>query len=254
LKQLNTGNYLVSRKLKWCSLGKIIVSVIIPTLNEEKYIGRTLKLLNNQTYPRDKYELIVSDSSSNDNTVKIAKKLADKVVVCKRKSAGFGRDYGAKFAKGEILGFVDGDTIVSKTWVEGLVEELSNKKIIACTGPLDNIEKDSPKINAFFKVWNAQSILSILLHFPIFPGFNIGARKKEFFKVGGFPKANMLCEDMELSLRLGYIGTVGFNQKMSVKTSSRRQREIPIHRHIMSGVRYALTRKSMTWNEYRKDF
>lgn len=235
-------------------MGKIIASIIIPTLNEAKHITRTLKLLNNQTYPREKYELIVVDSSSNDNTVELAKKLADKVVICKRQSAGYGRDVGAKLAKGEVLGFVDADTMVSNTWVEGLVEELVEKKHVACSGPLESIEKDSMKINLFYSVWNTQTPLSALLHFPILPGFNFGARKKEFFKVGGFPEKNMICEDMELSLRLGFIGRVGFNKKMSVKTSSRRQREIPIHRHIYSGIRYALTRKSMTWNEYRKDF
>lgn len=235
-------------------MGKIIASIIVPTLNEEKNIARTLKILNNQTYPREKYEIIVSDSSSNDDTVKIARKYSDKVVVCKRNGAGFGRNFGVKHAKGKILGFVDADTFVANTWVEGLVEELSKKEFVACTGPFDNIEKDSVKINLFYNWWNIQSIGSVLIHYPIFPGFNFGARKKEYIKAGGFPKKNMLCEDMELSLRLGGLGKLGFNKKMFVKTSARRQKEIPIHRHLLSGVRFALTRKTMTWDEYRKDF
>jgi len=50
------------------------ISVIVPTYNEEKFIGKCLKALNTQTLPRDEYEIIVSDSSSTDRTVKIAKK------------------------------------------------------------------------------------------------------------------------------------------------------------------------------------
>ena len=240
---------------------KIIASIIVPTLNEEKQIINTLKLLDEQSVSRELYEVIVSDSSSVDSTVKIAKKIADKVVVCKRQSAGYGRNVGAKQAKGEVLGFVDADTRVSRTWVEGLIEELSagskenlgNNKV-ACTGPLENIEKESLKINLFYKWWNLQSKYSALFHYPIFPGFNFGARKKEFWKVGGFAEGNMLCEDMDLSLNLGKLGKVGFNKKMAVKTSARRQMEIPIHKHILSGIKFAFTKKTMTWNEYRKDF
>ncbi|MFA5931675.1 MAG: glycosyltransferase [archaeon] len=235
-------------------MGKILVSIVIPTLNEEKNITKTLKLLDKQSISRDKYELIVSDSSSVDNTVSVAKRIADKVVVCKRQSAGFGRNFGAKQAKGEILGFVDADTLVDYYWVEGLIEELSKKGKVSCTGPLENIEKHSLKINLFYKIWNIQSKLSVLFNYPIFPGFNFGARKKEFWQVSGFPEENMVCEDMALSLALSKLGKVGFSKKMKVKTSARRQIQMPIHKHIFSGIRFALTRKSMTWNEYRKDF
>ncbi|MFA6064217.1 MAG: glycosyltransferase [archaeon] len=230
----------------------VLVSIIVPTLNEKKHIIQTLKALNKQTVPRKYYEIIVSDSSSTDNTVKLAKKLADKVVVCKRQGAGYGRNFGEKFAKGKYLGFVDADTIVEPTWVEGLIEGLNTG--VACTGPLENIEKDSLKINAFYKWWNIQSKASVIVKYPIFPGFNFGARKKEFRQAGGFPNINMVCEDMDLSLRLGSIGKVAFSKKMAVRTSARRQKEIPLHKHALSGIRYALTKRSMSWNEYRKDY
>lgn len=230
----------------------IIASIIIPTLNEEKRIANTISLLKKQTIPKNKYEIIVSDSSSNDNTVRVAKKIADKVVVCKRQSAGFGRDYGAAFAEGKYLGFVDADTRVSNTWVEGLIESLDDG--VACTGTLENIEKDSVKINTFYKVWNFQTRFSCAIKIPIIPGFNFGVRKKEFFDAGCFPQKNMVCEDMDLSLRLAKFGRIVFSPKMKVLTSARRQKEIPIHRHISSGIKYYFTRNSMTWNEYRKDF
>jgi len=240
---------------------KLIASIIIPSLNEEKTISKTLIALSNQTISRERYEIIVSDSSSTDGTIKIAKKLADKVVICKRHSAGFGRTFGAKYAKSEILGFVDADTIVSRFWVEGLIETLKEKKngtnkkqIIACTGPLENIEKDSLSINLFYKWWSFQSKASIALHYPIIPGYNFGVRKKEFFMLGGFDSMNCICDDMDLSLKLGKIGNLKFSKKMSVRTSARRQKQLPIHWHIWNGIKFGFTKKGATWNEYRKDF
>jgi|GEM_PF-6071646 len=50
-----------------------IVSIIVPALNEEKYIEKTLFSIRAQTIKRP-YEIIVSDGNSKDNTIKIAKK------------------------------------------------------------------------------------------------------------------------------------------------------------------------------------
>jgi glycosyltransferase involved in cell wall biosynthesis len=233
---------------------EMLVSIIIPTLNEEKHLLKTINSLKSQTVPRESYEIIVSDSSSDDGTVALAKKHADLVVVCKRQSAGLGRNFGARHAKGKFLGFIDADTVASNTWVEGLIEALNTDSVVACTGPLDNLEKDSLKINLFYGFWNFQTQVSLFLGFPIIPGYNFGVRAKEFFDVNGFPEKNMVCEDIDLCERLAKKGKLVFSKKMGVKTSARRQKEIPIYRHMLSGIKFILTKKSMTWNEYRKDF
>ena len=233
-------------------MNKPIVSIVVPTLNEEEFIERTLKALLNQTVPREKYELIVSDSSSKDSTVKIAKRYADKVVVCKKHSAGFGRNFGASKAAGKYLGFVDGDTQVEDTWVEGLIEGL--RKGIACTGPVEALEKDSVKMCTFYKWWSFQSRASVAAKYPIFPGFNIGVRKEAFEKVGGFITKNITTEDMELSLKLNKIGKIVFNKKMNVHTSTRKLQEISLPSYVWNGVRFILFGKSRGWEEHRKDF
>jgi len=112
-------------------------SVIVPTLNEEAFIEKCLLALSDQTVSRREYGIIVSDSSSEDNTVEIAGSLADNVVVCEKKSAGFGRNFGAKNAKTELLGFIDADTIASATWVEGAIQAL--QKGVAATGPIKSL-------------------------------------------------------------------------------------------------------------------
>lgn len=231
---------------------KVFASIVVPTLNEEQFIERTLKALLNQSIAKDKYEVIVSDSNSSDATVAIAKRYADKVVVCKRHSAGFGRNFGAKHASAEYIGFVDADTIVSGNWVEGLIEGLQHG--IACTGPIEALEKDSVKLRLFYRYWSLQSRLSVLINYPIFPGFNMGVRKREFEKVLGFSTKNFTTEDFELGLKLNQIGEIVFSEKMKVRTSTRKLREIPLPVYVWNGVRFALFGKSRPWEEHRRDF
>ncbi|MEM0360411.1 MAG: glycosyltransferase [Candidatus Diapherotrites archaeon] len=229
-----------------------IISVIVPTLNEEQFIGKCLESLSRQTIPRKEYEIIVSDSSSEDNTVKIAKKLADKVVVCKRVSAGYGRNFGAKHAKGKYLVFIDGDTIASPTFLEGAKEALENA--IAATGPISALEKDSLLMRAYYKMWSIQNRITVLIRFPLFPGFNFAVRKDIFEKEKGFLTKNITTEDLELSLRLKKKGRIAFSEKMLVLTSTRRIRELGLTSCIKSATNFLLFGKSHPWEEHRKDF
>ena len=229
---------------------KVLVSVIVPTLNEEKWVVKCVNSIKNQTIPKTEYEIIVVDSSSDDKTVKKAKKVADRVKVCKRISGGHGKNVGAKMARGRYLAFVDADTLVSKTWLEGVIEGL--QRGVGVTGPFETIEKDSLKIELFFKWWNLQDRISVLIGLPIFPGFNMAIRKKEFKKLGGF--YDMTAEDMDISFRLRKLGKVNFSKKMSVRTSNRRLKEIPILPYMGGGIKYFLFRRGNSWSQHRKDF
>jgi len=190
------------------------------------------------------------DSSSVDNTVDIAKKFADKVAVCGRMGAGHGRNIGAKIADGEYVGFVDADTIVCETWVEGLIEGL--KKGIGVMGPFESIEKDSLKIDLFFIWWNFQDWASSLINLSTFPGFNMALRKKEFNILGGF--RHITAEDLDIGLRLNKRGRIIYNLKMKVNTSNRRLKEISIINYIWNGLNFVIFGKSWGWEKHRKDF
>lgn len=201
------------------------VSVVLPTLNEEKVIERTLKSLTNQTLSRKKYEIIVIDGKSTDKTVKIARKYADRVFVGKYKPIGFARDVGLRKAKGEIIACVDADTIYSKDWLDKIVKKMKDKKIVGVYGPIRFIEKG---ILEFILTIGAYFIFYATCLFAPSPGgYNMAVRKKDAIKIGGFSHTNM-GEDNKIMRDLFKKGKTIFVPDLKIKTSSRRFRKSPM--------------------------
>lgn len=78
-----------------------MLSIVIPTLNEEKHLSVLLESIKRQDV--DNYEIIVADAGSRDNTKKIARKFGCKITKGGKPAAG--RNAGAKKAKGSTLCF-----------------------------------------------------------------------------------------------------------------------------------------------------
>ena len=116
------------------------VSVIIPTLNEEKSIAEVI-----DSIPKDfaeNVEIAIVDGLSTDRTVKIAKSKGARVIFEKRK--GYGRAYktGFKEAKGDIIVTLDGDLTYPAEKIPELVDQLTKEKLdfITCDR-LSNLEQ-----------------------------------------------------------------------------------------------------------------
>ena len=101
-------------------------SIVIPALNEEAFIGECLRSLNDQTYPRDRFEIIVVDNGSTDATHKIAEELADKVLLKPTGNVGAVRNFGVENARGDIIVCTDSDCLFSREWLLKGVELLSD--------------------------------------------------------------------------------------------------------------------------------
>ncbi len=231
-----------------------MISVVVPTYNEEKFIRLCLNALKNQSLPGSEYEVIVSDSSSTDSTVKIAKQLADRVVKCKKVSAGFGRNQGAKAASGDWIAFLDADSFASKTWLEGVKEATGKKKVVGATGPFTALPQDSFVEKIFYRGWSLESWLTTKLGSPLLPGFNFAVQKQAFMDMGMFREDDMVCEDLDLSLRLRKRGKIDFNKKMLTQTSARRVSEMGVLSYSFHGLSYVLLKKKYTWSDHRPDW
>lgn len=106
---------------------KPFFSIVIPSLNEEKYLPKLLSDLASQTN-RD-FEVIHVDGSSEDNTVKIAEKFAKKMAITsyivKKRNVSHQRNFGAKKAKGEWVVFMDSDNRLPAYFLDGIKYRLA---------------------------------------------------------------------------------------------------------------------------------
>ena len=91
------------------------VTVIIPAYNEETSIGHCLAGLTHQTYPFDRYEILVIDNGSTDGTRRQAEKYPVKLIAeANPQNAYSARNRGIREARGSIIAFTDSDISVDK--------------------------------------------------------------------------------------------------------------------------------------------
>lgn len=196
------------------------ISVIIPALDEQKYIHYSLSGLKAQTFRN--FEVIVVDGGSEDRTASIAKRSA-KVIVCRKRGAGSARNMGAKEAKGRILLFLDADTRPSTRLLEVYKKVFSNENTVASTGPIYPIEETNLVIRVGYWLVSVLFIrLSIFFNRPSIVGSNFAVKADKFNKAGGFDEKFITYEDWDLSGRLKRLGSIKYSKDAYVYTSARR--------------------------------
>lgn len=198
------------------------ISVVIPAYNEEKYIRNCLQALRQQAYPQDKYEIIVSDNNSSDNTVKIAKQFNARVVHAKKQGNTHALKKGYASARGDIIACTDADSVVDSTWLEELTSIFSDHHIVAVTGAATT-DFDSLLIKHLTSALYSVFIrISFAIGIPNLSGFNMAFRKKAYQQIGGINVHVEMSPDVELGRRFKKIGKVVYKPSLRVITSSRR--------------------------------
>ena len=108
---------------------KKIISIIIRTLNEEKYLEELIKAIKKQIISDYQIEIVVVDSGSTDNTLNIAQKYDARIIFIEKKYFSFGRslNIGCLHAKGNILVFISGHCIpTNNLWLSKLIKPILN--------------------------------------------------------------------------------------------------------------------------------
>lgn len=124
------------------------VSVIIPTHNSQHTLANCLAALTHQSYPRSRFEIIIVDGGSKDNTVRIAEGYGiDKLIYNPANTEEQGKSLGIKQSEGELIAFLDADNyVVSSHWLERMVEPFGNPAIVASEPLYYTSEKGDPVI------------------------------------------------------------------------------------------------------------
>ncbi|MCS7096412.1 MAG: glycosyltransferase [Nitrososphaerota archaeon] len=164
------------------------ISIIIATLNNERTIGECLRSLFEQDYPTDKMEIIIVDGGSEDDTLKIAKKYPAKIMI-KPFNVPEAYNHIIKSLDSEVIGLVDADAKVEKSWLRKLLQHLENPNVAGASGTIET--------------WNDESIL------PRCIGYDL---KYRYSRIKRY--ANRIAT-MNLLLKRRIIEEVGgFNEKL----------------------------------------
>lgn len=205
-----------------------MISIIIPTLNEEKYIGKTLECISKYTGP---HEIILSDTNSNDNTVEIARNYLQKIVIHskegKKLTIAAGRNLGAAQAIGDYLVFIDADICIENPdlfFKKALSVFEKDKEIVAITVPL--------KVFKEVSTLSDKLVTSVFLYSYIFLNNYLGVgvatgefqmiKKSAFDKLGGFNEKLVTLEDHDMFKRLSKIGKTYLETSIVAYHSGRR--------------------------------
>ncbi len=114
-----------------------LISIIIPAYNAEKYICRCLNSIFNQTY--EKYEIVLIDDGSSDNTLNICEEFAAKDTRLKvfhqeNRGQAAARNVGIDNCSGEYISFIDSDDYIHPMFLEALLDAIqkSDSDISMC--------------------------------------------------------------------------------------------------------------------------
>ena len=192
------------------------ISVVIPALNEEKFLPVLLESLKNQTF-KD-YEVIVADAGSKDKTLEIAHSYGARVVP--GGMPGPGRNRGAEVATGEFLFFFDSDVLLPNDFLEKAMREMDDRFIDLATCeflPLSELTIDK----AVFQLSNLIVKMNQNLN-PRAAGFCIFINRRLFNRVGGFDESVVIAEDHDLVERASKFRPLRFLKTTSLSVSVRR--------------------------------
>ncbi len=186
------------------------VTVLIPARDEEGTIRACLESVRDQTYPRDRYEVILIDDHSSDGTAGIAREMAPsfphlRIIVPQESSHLTGRSnalaQGIDVAKGDLFLMTDADCVVPSTWVEGTTSRFTEG--VGVVGGL-TVQRSSGWLEGMqsldwsFLLGIAASTVGLRLPLSII-GNNFSIHRQAYDAVGGFRSIkNSVTEDFQL--------------------------------------------------------
>lgn len=188
----------------------MLISIIIPALNEEKYIAEvlehTLKL-------KGRFEVIVVDGGSQDETLEIARGYKTVNVLQSKKGRARQMNHGAGQAKGEVLLFLHADTFLPTSFYTDVSKLMEKPEVVGGSFRL-KMESSHP----IFKFYHWCSQFS--LEFFTYGDHALFIKTETFKKIQGFKNLSFM-EDVEIQKRIREEGKFR-KLKTSVTTSSRR--------------------------------
>lgn len=196
--------YLEMKEKNWPS-----TTVIVPCWNEGNTIIATVNSLLNMDYPKDKFNIMIVDDGSTDNTLKILEvfKNNPQIQIHHKKNGGkyTALNFGIENSNSDLVGCLDADSFVDKDALKNMIPYFENQKIMAVVPAIKVYEPGNllQKMQHVEYSWGVfvRKILTYLNALYVTPGPFTIFRRKVFDKLGKYKHA-YLTEDLEMALRM----------------------------------------------------
>jgi GT2 family glycosyltransferase len=166
------------------------------------------------------------DSNSPDATRAIAHKYTDRVITTHTRGVSKARNLGAHAATGDVLLFLDADTVLHPDFLAHLHASFHDPRVVCISGALLGLENFGV-LDDLFKAFhyglvNQIATFSARIGVPLFPTVCCACRRSAFHQVGGFDEGLAIAEDLKFSLKMGTVGQCRVNNHAKAYTSMRR--------------------------------
>jgi GT2 family glycosyltransferase len=179
-------------------------TVVIPAYNAANHIEACLIALNHQTVPKERYQIIVVDDGSTDETADIVKRFDVKYIHQPNAGPASARNLGAQIADGEIILFTDSDCVAEKDWIEQMVLPFEDSNVAGVKGAYRTHQRQLAARFAQIEFEDRYDLLLESDSIDMLDTYSAAIRKSVFDEMKGFdesfPVANN--EDTDLSYRL----------------------------------------------------
>jgi rSAM/selenodomain-associated transferase 2 len=202
----------------WLAEGRVMISVIVPTCNEENLLPGCLESIIKE---QRNVQVIVVDGGSNDNTLTVARQYTKETVAMDKTDLAAQLNTGAAIAKGEILLFLHADSRLTNGCL-GRIETLPPDVV----GGAFTMQLESKRF--FYRALSLGGNIYCRLTGTYFGDRGIFVRTSAFRRLGGFVNIPIMS-DVEFSLRLKRLGRTVLLQGPVISSSRKFDQEGSLH-------------------------
>lgn len=196
----------------------IKISVVVPTFNMKDSLKLLIESLENQTYPRDNFEIIVCDDGSTDGTAELMIELCNKyhnLRYLKQEHRGVSavRNLGIKHSKSNIIAFTDADCVADPNWLDEISKFSNSADFIGVYGP---VKSPISRYEPFIHIINTGE--------GTIAGCNLALTKTVLDRVGYFDPILIFpwADDWDIRFRVESVcGKIVYNHRMKIYHSVR---------------------------------
>ncbi|MDB5103935.1 MAG: glycosyltransferase [Fibrobacteres bacterium] len=196
-----------------------IVSFVIPTLNEEKFLGICLRSISGLERPEGiaSLEILVVDNFSKDATPDIARAAGARLIQQPPVNVSNSRNTGARAATGAYLAFIDADCELAPDWLVRCLAHLRRGDVCGAGTNISPPPPDAPWVEKYWYDLGYEKMASDMREVAWLPTFNLLVKRDVFLEVGGFNEKLVTCEDSDLGYKMSAKGRLVLENRVTTR-------------------------------------